>query len=176
MTISTANIPLRGVVFPFSNVSSLSLPERRLNTYRTKIQTTNRNMLSRFVQASVFVFGCPDTRFRNGVRSLPTRPFLQSGDGFQQAPGTSFPVELPAPDMAFCTQFVPQFPVIDYQGYFSAMSFASSGFAYWAASPQTSLNGEMSDTTTGVPAYMASRGGMPKPSYSDGYTKHAAFL
>ena len=55
-----------------------------------------------------------------------------------------------------------------------AMSNTFSGFTITAASPTTSGREVLSEQTTGVPQAMASRGGKPKPSYSEGNTKATA--
>lgn len=59
---------------------------------------------------------------------------------------------------------------------FSAISFELKGFTYKEAFWQTSLTEGISETTVGVPHAIASNGGMPKPSYREGYTKHKACI
>ena len=56
----------------------------------------------------------------------------------------------------------------------SANSSPRVGSKYAAASAQTSRTAGTADAITGQPQAMASSGGMPKPSYSDGKTKQVA--
>src|SRR4051812_38640236 len=56
-----------------------------------------------------------------------------------------------------------------------AIDTTSTGSKNSAASPQTSGMDAASDAMTGQPQCMASRGGMPKPSYVDGNTRATAF-
>src|SRR6266540_6212352 len=58
----------------------------------------------------------------------------------------------------------------------SASPSASVGWCESAASPTTSGSEEVSATTVGVPQAIASRGGSPNPSYSDGKAKTSAAL
>src|SRR5215470_5151407 len=56
----------------------------------------------------------------------------------------------------------------------STIELTSYGSTRTAASPATSGRDDTLDVTTGVPLAMASSGGSPKPSYSDGKTNTAA--
>jgi hypothetical protein len=56
----------------------------------------------------------------------------------------------------------------------SAIEPASYGSTSTAASPTTSGSEDTFEVTTGVPLAMASSGGRPNPSYSDGKTKTPA--
>ena len=51
-----------------------------------------------------------------------------------------------------------------------------SGSAVRAASPTTSPSEPAREQTTGVPEAMASSGGHPKPSYSDGKSRRSTAL
>ena len=58
----------------------------------------------------------------------------------------------------------------------SAIARGSYGLTRTAPSPTTSGSEETLDTTTGVPLAMASSGGRPNPSYSEGKTNTSASL
>ena len=51
-----------------------------------------------------------------------------------------------------------------------------SGLKYLGAEPPTSGNDDEFEQATAHPANIASRIGIPKPSYKDGYTKQVAWL
>src|SRR4051812_14728756 len=61
------------------------------------------------------------------------------------------------------------------RGIFAAMSSAEASSQYIAASPQASGIDVQPDAMTGQPQYIASSGGSPKPSYSDGKIRQPAF-
>src|SRR5262249_59142337 len=52
----------------------------------------------------------------------------------------------------------------------------STSSTYWAAAPNISDSDELLAATRGTPQAIASNGGSPKPSYSDGNTKSEAAL
>ncbi len=56
----------------------------------------------------------------------------------------------------------------------SAIAAGSYGSTSTAASPATSGSDDTFDVTTGVPLAIASSGGSPNPSYSDGNTNTPA--